>query len=88
MLTDAGFVDIGFEEVNEPIRFGDDSDDAFACVSTFGITRGLIQDLDEAGATAALDALHATLSEHEGDEGVLFDGSAWLISARVERRTT
>lgn len=88
MLTDAGFVDVGFQEVNEPIRFGDDADDAFAFVSTFGITRGLTQDLDEPSTAAALDALQATLVDHESNDGVLFDGSAWLISARVERRTT
>lgn len=86
VLTEAGFVDIGFDEVNEPIRFGDDADDAFSFVSTFGITKGLTQDLDHASRRAALDALHASLVEHESDGGVLFGGSAWLISTRVEGR--
>lgn len=87
ILTDAGFVDVGFDEVNEPIRFGDDADDAFSFVATFGITRGLTQDLDDASRAAALDALHATLVEHESDDGVLFGGSAWLITALVGGRT-
>jgi hypothetical protein len=60
-----------------PIRFGNDADDAFSFVSTLGITRGLTQDLDDAGRAAALEALHATLIEHETDGGVLFGGSAW-----------
>ncbi len=88
ILSDAGFFDVGFDEVDEPIHFGGDADDAFSFVSTFGITRGLTQDLDETSRAAALDALHTTLVEHESDDGVLFRGSAWLITARVSTRTT
>jgi len=85
ILTAAGFVDVTFDEVNEPVRFGEDADDAFSFVATFGITKGLTQDLDDETRTAALDALHATLVDHGGDDGVLFGASAWLIQARVER---
>ncbi|MDQ3708582.1 MAG: methyltransferase domain-containing protein [Actinomycetota bacterium] len=81
VLTDAGFVDVDFDEVVEPIRFGDDADDAFAFVTTMGLTIGLTQDLDDARKAAALDALHATLVEHESGDGVLFGGSAWLVHA-------
>ncbi len=81
-LTEAGFVDVGFDEVTEPIRFRDDADDAFSFVTTLGIARGLTQDLDDARKAAALDALHAPLAEHQTDAGVLFDGSAWLVRAR------
>jgi SAM-dependent methyltransferase len=85
VLTDAGFTDVCFDEVTEVIRLGDDADDAFSFVATFGITRGLTQDLDSARKSAALDALHATLVEHETDDGVLFGGSAWFV--RAQRRT-
>jgi SAM-dependent methyltransferase len=85
VLTRAGFADIRVEEVDEPICLGRDADDAFAFVSTFGITRGLTNELDQASTAAALDALHRTLVEHESDEGVVFRGSAWLISARRQR---
>jgi len=83
ILTEAGFVDIDFEEVAEPLRLGDDADHAFSFVSTFGITRGLTQDLDEVTRAAALEALHATLAQHQSDDGVLFGASAWLITARA-----
>lgn len=86
ILTGAGLVDVAFDEVDEPIRFGDDADDAFSFVGTFGITRGLTQDLDDPSRAAALDALHATLAAHETDDGVLFGGSAWLVTARVGER--
>ena len=83
VLSQAGFVDIAFSQVNEPMRFGDDADDAYSFLATSGITRGLTQDLDDASRAAALDALHATLAEHAGADGVLFDGSAWLVRARA-----
>ncbi len=86
ILTDAGFVDVGFDEVTEAIRFGDDTDDAFSFVATFGITRGLTKDLDGVQKAAALDALHAALAEHETHDGVLFGGSAWLVRARSRTR--
>lgn len=82
VLTRAGFVDVRLEDVSEPIYFGRNADEAFAFVSTFGITRGLTHDLDEARSTAALDALRRTLAEHQTGEGVEFAGSAWLITGR------
>lgn len=83
VLRRAGFEDVSFEEITAPVRFGRDADDAFAFVSTFGITRGLIQGLDGAAASAALEALHRVLAEHESSEGVQLAGSAWLITARA-----
>ena len=80
-LAAAGFEDIGFEKVEEPILLGADTDDAFSFVSTLGITRGLTHDLDDAGRAAALEALRACLRAHETSDGVLFGGSAWLVSA-------
>lgn len=82
LLTAAGFVDIAFEEVNEPVCLGTDSDDAFAFVRTMGITRGLLQDLEEAATGQALAALRRTLAAHDSGQGVLLDSRAWLITAR------
>lgn len=83
VLSEAGFVDLQFAEVNEPIRLGENADDAFSFASTFGITRGLTHDLDDAARAAAMAALHATFVAHETDGGVLFRGSAWLVTARA-----
>ena len=80
-LADAGYQDIGLSSVDEPLWFGRDADDAYSFVSTFGITRGLTADLDSAARAAALDQLHRTLKDHETSDGVLFAGSAWLITA-------
>ena len=83
VLTDAGFADVEFVEVDESMRIGVDADDAFSFAGSFGITRGLINDLDEAGKAAALATLKHTLVDHETDDGVVFRGAAWLITARA-----
>jgi SAM-dependent methyltransferase len=82
VLSRAGFVDVEIAAVDAPLRFGADPDDAFAFVSTLGITRGLLDDLEPDAASSALDVLRRELAEHAGADGVTFDGSAWLISAR------
>lgn len=83
VLTEAGLRDFSCDEVTEPLRLGADVDDAFAFVSTFGITKGLTQDLDDRDKAAALDRLKSRLTDHETNDGVLFGASAWLIRAKV-----
>lgn len=83
ILGGAGFVDIGFEPLDELIEFGRDGEDAFAFVHTMGIVQGLTQDLGEASKAQALDQLRAALVAHETDKGVRFGSSAWLVTARV-----
>lgn len=80
-LTEAGYRDLDLSSVDEPLWFGRDADDAYSFVSTFGVTRGLIADLDDAARTDALDQLHQTLKDHETPDGVTLAGSAWLITA-------
>lgn len=82
ILGEAGFDDVAFEAIDEPIEFGTDAEDAFGFVRSFGITQGLTQDLDDVAKARALDALHATLIAHGTDDGVLLGTSAWLITAR------
>ena len=83
ILTEAGFVDVEFAALDDPIVLGADADDAFAFARDFGITRGLTQDLDEADTAAALDALQRTLADHQTKDGVRFGASAWLITAHT-----
>ena len=83
VLRAAGFTDVAVEGLHAPMRFGSDVDDAFAFMRTLGITRGLLHDLDDATAAAALDALRRTLDEHETADGVVFDGAAWVVTARA-----
>lgn len=82
ILGDAGFGNVAFDPIDEPIDFGDDADDAFSFVREQGIVQGLSHDLDEAQRTEALEAVHKLLSAHETPDGVLIGTSAWLITAR------
>jgi SAM-dependent methyltransferase len=81
ILTGAGFDDITFHEVREPIVLGSDADDAFTFVRGIGPTHGLLDGLDDGARVQALEQLRTTLAAHETGEGVRLDSAAWLISA-------
>jgi len=82
ILGAAGYDEIGFEPIDEPVEFGSDADDAYAFISNLGIVEGLTQDLDDADRARALDELRKTVVAHERADGVLFGSSGWLITAR------
>jgi SAM-dependent methyltransferase len=67
LLERAGFRGVGFEDVHEPVFFGDDVDAA----------------LDWTGRFASLDEgeLRELLAAHATERGVLFDSRAWIVSA-------
>ena len=83
ILTESGFVGVDLESVDEPMELGRDAEDAFAFVSTFGFTRGLLQDLDSDQAEVALGNVRRLIDERETPDGVLLGTSAWLVTARV-----
>ncbi len=84
-LKAAGFDDVWFGEWDELADMGADAAEAFEFMSSVGMARALLEDLDKSAQAAALDRLRAEISAHETQQGVLFKASAWLITAR--RRT-
>jgi len=82
ILAEAGFAAVAFAEVREPVYLGASGDDAFGFVRTMGVTRGLLNELDDTARARALEALRTMLRAHESGEGVLLDSRAWLITAR------
>jgi len=82
ILRDAGFDDINFDVVEESMKFGADTEDAFGFVRTLGTVQGLTQDLEDVTKARALDAVHDMLAAHATDDGVLLGSSAWLITAQ------
>jgi SAM-dependent methyltransferase len=82
ILSTAGYHDIGFDPIDEPIEFGSDADDAFAFMRTLGIVEGLTHGLDDELRARALAELQTTVASHDSPKGVLFGTSAWLITAR------
>lgn len=83
LLTAAGFVDVQFEGLQEPMNFGPDPDSAFWYLS--GHHASMLGDLDPETRTRALDDLRSSIAAHHTDQGVLYDSAAWLIEATTRR---
>ncbi|GAQ76745.1 putative methyltransferase YcgJ [Streptomyces turgidiscabies] len=82
ILTAAGFAEIGFTDVSEPVFYGPDSATAFDAVLRLWEVRDLLANLDAAAADEARTRLRTTLDAHETDSGVHFDSRAWIVAAR------
>lgn len=82
LLGTAGFIDIALEDVRHPMEFGKDVDEAFAFVSTLGMTRAMLSDLDDDARAATLEALRDDLASHAIDDGVRYRSAVWIITAR------
>lgn len=82
VLTAAGFADVGFTEVHEPVYYGPDSDTAYDVVLGLRHAKDPLANLDAWTAERALRRLRTTVAAHETDDGVLFDSRAWIVTAR------
>lgn len=82
VLAGAGFEDVAFAEINEPMYLGADADEAWTFVSRMGIVKGLTETLDEQTRVATLAELRRLVDAHETADGVLMASAAWLITAR------
>ncbi|MCZ4124951.1 class I SAM-dependent methyltransferase [Streptomyces sp. H39-S7] len=82
ILTAAGFTDVSFTDVHEPVYYGPDSATAFDAVLRLWDVKDLLADLDTAAAEQARTRLRTTLDAHTTDSGVYFDSRAWIVTAR------
>jgi SAM-dependent methyltransferase len=82
ILSAAGFAEVSFTDVHEPVCYGPDSATAFDAVLRLWEVKDLLAALDAATAEQARTRLRATLAAHNTDSGVYFDSRAWLITAR------
>jgi SAM-dependent methyltransferase len=85
ILDRAGFQDIRFDDVHEPMFFGSDESEALAWVRGFRDVDETLACLDPGARERAVERLRKTLSAHWGERGVVFDSRAWLV--RASRRT-
>jgi SAM-dependent methyltransferase len=81
ILTAAGFADIDFADVREPVFYGADVAAALAWVRFFTCTNNALSRLDAAGVELAIERLREMFAAHLADDGVWFDSRAWLITA-------
>jgi len=82
ILEAAGFADVSFTDVHEPVYYGPDVAAALDWVRGFACTSGILSRLDPAAAARALGRLRDMLAAHLGGDGVWFDSRAWLVTAR------
>jgi SAM-dependent methyltransferase len=82
ILEAAGFADVTFTDVREPMYFGPDVATALDWIRGFACTREALDRLDPDGAARALGRLRVMLAEHRGGRGVRFDSRAWIVTAR------
>lgn len=79
ILTTAGFAEIELEGTTAGMWFGTDADDAHRFV--LGLMGWMLDGLDDAGRSRAVDGLRATMAAHETPDGVVFGSAAWTIRA-------
>jgi hypothetical protein len=83
ILESAGFDDVRFEDIREPVLYGHDVDAALAIVRGFQDTSAALATLGDAEAARTVERLRETLAAHYSDErGVALDSRSWLITAR------
>lgn len=82
VLTAAGFTEVSFTDVHEPVYYGPDTATAYDAVLRLLRFDDLLADLDAETAEQARTRLRATLTAHDTGSGVYFDSRAWIVTAR------
>jgi SAM-dependent methyltransferase len=82
ILAAAGFAEVSFTDVHEPVYYGPDSAAAFDAVVRLWEFNDLLASLDAVPAEQARTRLRAVLDAHKTDGGVYFDSRAWIVTAR------
>jgi SAM-dependent methyltransferase len=81
MLEAAGFADVAFTDVREPVYYGADLDAALRWVSGFSCASQALEQLDAANADRAVQRVRQALAEHLRPDGVWLDSRAWIVEA-------
>lgn len=82
ILGAAGFGELAFTDVHEPVYYGPDVAAALEWVRGFTSTRQALEPMDRTDSERALQRLRETLARHTGEDGVWFDARAWIVEAR------
>ena len=85
ILAAAGFAEVSFTAVHEPVYYGPDGATAFDAVLRLLKFEDQLADLDAAAAEQARTRLRNILDAHDTDGGVYFDSRAWIVTARRRR---
>jgi len=82
ILEAAGFADVAFADVREPVCYGPDVAAAIGWVRGFWCTSETLKHLDPAAAARAVELLGETFAAHLSEDGVWLNSRAWIVTAR------
>ena len=85
ILETAGFTDVAFTDVREPVYYGPDVTAALTWARGFTCTSEVLNRLEPASAAHALARLRDALAAHLSDDGVWLNSRAWIVTARRAR---
>ena len=87
ILKNAGFSEIAFEAVEEPLTIGGtaDLDAAVDFLLMLGPTQALLAKADEALRAQVVKSVRAAIAPHHGPDGVRLPAAAWVVRARYSR---
>ena len=83
ILERAGFDELRFDDVHEPVLYGHDIDSALGFVRGFQNVSAALASMSDPDADRAVERLRETLAAHYSDDrGVALDSRSWLITGR------
>jgi SAM-dependent methyltransferase len=82
ILDAAGFVNVTFTEVHEPVFYGRSVADALTWVRGFACTHAVLDALDHDAAERAIGRVRESFARHARDDGIWFDSNVWIVEAR------
>ena len=82
VLYEAGFADVTFAEVHEPVYYGADIDAALAFVLQFSTVQEMVGSLPDTARNHAIGRLRDLMVAHHCHDGVWLDARAWIVAAR------
>ncbi len=82
VLQAAGFTDVTFIDVREPVYYGPDVATALQWIRGFSTVTRALERMDHIAESEAINRLRGAVAERLTGDGVLFDSRAWLVTAR------
>lgn len=82
VVEGAGFRDVGLDAVTRPHRVGADVDDVVSFITSLDETKALFAGKPQDRVAAAIRGMGEALAPYACPEGVVTDGTAWLVWAR------
>jgi SAM-dependent methyltransferase len=81
LLETTGFDHVTLDALDEPMWFGDTTEDALRFITGLGGFAALLRDLEPDARDAALAQLRNSVSAHSTGEGVQYPSAMWVITA-------